>query len=448
MVSPTESVSPSTTVAEKSPLPAGRFRLVGWDVDATGQMVTDEICQLAAHVPSEDFSQYIMPYKDLTIFAQRRYMMYTKTIGRFRALRDKTNHKMLRTKSEISALVDFLMWLEKIKNQEPGCTGLILLCHDALELAPLLLIQALKRYDLLDRFSSIVKGFGNCYAFVKLRCESSVTSFTLKTLSKVLLDKEDEQTHSAKNRARIAYQLVQHLRAGMVDQSGPLVSDLGELAQFTWTVADKEAKIAPRLELLQRHQSLVPLFKSSAERPANGKATLPEKPANGKAIVAEQPANGKVTVAEQPSSDKATVAERPAGDKNGRGDRRRSGGGDRRLTLQERRRAVQLRSQLIEAMIDYDTLQKTWTEGKKEKLVGLLESALSEWNEADRKEMVEIAVRHFECPPLLPKAGRRRRGSSKSSASAPQTPTSSSSSPSSPPPTNGHSVTTTSSHLI
>lgn len=392
-------VLPTTSAAEKSALPDGKFRLVGWDVDATGQMVTDEICQLAAYTPQEDFSQYIMPYKDLTLFAQRRYMMYTKTIGRYRALKDKTNNKMLRTKSEISALVDFLMWLEKIKNQEPGCTGLILLCHDAIELAPLLLIQALKRYDLLDRFASIVKGFSNCYAFVKLKCESSVTSFTLKTLSKILLDKEDEQTHSARNRARIAYQLVQHLRAGLVEPSsggggGALVSDLGDLAQFTWTVGDKEATVAPRLEQLQRLMSLRPLFRSGVAAAAG----VEEKSGGG-------------------------------------------GGTFRRPSMQERRRAVQLRSQLLDAMIDYEMLSKTWSEGKKEKLVGLLEAALSEWNEADRQEVLEIAVRHFECPPppvAAAKVGQRRRsqrrGSSKSATSGdnstPQTPTSSSGSPS------------------
>jgi hypothetical protein len=61
------------------------------------------------------------------------------------------------------------------------------------------------RYQLLDRFRAVVKGFGDCYAFVKQKCEATLTSFSLKVVSKVLLDKDDEIA-TASERARLAYQ--------------------------------------------------------------------------------------------------------------------------------------------------------------------------------------------------------------------------------------------------
>lgn len=54
---------------------------------------------------------------------------------------------MLKTKSEVSALVDFLDWLEFV-NKKNGKNGVILICHESYKFNPHLLIKSLQKYVL------------------------------------------------------------------------------------------------------------------------------------------------------------------------------------------------------------------------------------------------------------------------------------------------------------
>lgn len=49
---------------------------------------------------------------------------------------------MLKTKSEVSALVEFLDWLERV-NEESGKKGVLLICHESYKFNPHLLIKSL-----------------------------------------------------------------------------------------------------------------------------------------------------------------------------------------------------------------------------------------------------------------------------------------------------------------
>lgn len=372
----------STSVSpKKSGIPNGEYRLVGWDVDTTGRRLIDEICQIAAYTPKDSFSQYIMPYKDLNPHAKRRHLVRTVTVGHFRMLKDNKTGKVIRSKSEISALVDFLNWLEKIRNQEPACTGIILLCHETYELAPLLLLEALRRYNLVDRFSELVKGFANCFAFVKQKCEQSVQSFSLKILSKILLDRENETTGSAVDRARLAYQLVHHLCQGMGENTGAGDATVSSkviveaLSEFTSTIADVEKAIDVFKLVLQRQNTLKPVF-----------------------------------------------------------------GPFMRISIAERRRAISLRRLLAEALFDYDALKKTWDDGSKgkESLSSLLNDKLSKASDNERQELLNILVNHFDpskpIPPRETSQSNKRNGHEKKhvndQSSTPETTPTSASSPS------------------
>ena len=90
-------------------------------------------------------------------------------------LKDLNTGKILKTKSEVSALQDFVSWLGRAKGAKEG---VILICHEPERkvnhfdndikkvfnyfypqvLVPLLL-QALHKYALLPAFSKIVSGF-------------------------------------------------------------------------------------------------------------------------------------------------------------------------------------------------------------------------------------------------------------------------------------------------
>ena len=72
-------------------------------------------------------------------------------IGRYRMLKDMESGKILKTKSEVSALQEFIDWLRESAEREgaPKSEGVLLACHEPTRkvLVPLLL-EALDKYNL------------------------------------------------------------------------------------------------------------------------------------------------------------------------------------------------------------------------------------------------------------------------------------------------------------
>lgn len=54
-----------------------------------------------------------------------------------------------------------------------------------------ILIIFIFRYSLVEEFKSVVYGFANVYAFIKKKCKKSVSSMSLRTLAKILLNKNN-----------------------------------------------------------------------------------------------------------------------------------------------------------------------------------------------------------------------------------------------------------------
>lgn len=59
----------------------------------------------------------------------------------------------------------------------------------------------------MDKFSEVVKGFANCHSFAQIHCQDTMVMFSLRILSKVLLDKEHIDTYKATERAKLAYEV-------------------------------------------------------------------------------------------------------------------------------------------------------------------------------------------------------------------------------------------------
>lgn len=189
-------------------IPDGRYRLIGWAIDTTGRRLIDEICQIAAYSPTSQFSQYIMPYKDINPTFIRRHWIRVINSGRYRMLKDLKTNKYIKTKSAASALTDFILWLEN--NRGDASHGVILVYHEFRKSAPAMLLEALRQYSLLERFKEVVKGFTNGFDIAEVKCAKTMKSFSLRMMSKVLLNK-DEDLNSAVDRARAAYQVIVHL---------------------------------------------------------------------------------------------------------------------------------------------------------------------------------------------------------------------------------------------
>lgn len=112
--------------------------------------------------------------------------------------------QVLKTKSEIYGLSDFIQWLEIVKGN--AVDGVILVSHEPRKVAAPLLLEALHKYNLLERFSAVVKGFANGYRVAEVKCAKTVRSFSLRTLSRVLLNNEEDLDNAA-DRARLAFQV-------------------------------------------------------------------------------------------------------------------------------------------------------------------------------------------------------------------------------------------------
>ena len=117
--------------AEES-LEPGAYRIVTWDLDTTGRKLVDEICQIGAFYEGGDseecsFSQYVMPHRNPNVGARRSFGIKVVSIGRYRMLKDLSTGTILKTKSEVSALKDFISWLGKAKGSSKG---VLLVCHE------------------------------------------------------------------------------------------------------------------------------------------------------------------------------------------------------------------------------------------------------------------------------------------------------------------------------
>lgn len=95
---------------------------------------------------------------------------------------------------------NFLDWLEERKKADVDSNGIVLLYHEQWKFIPYMILEAMKKYDLLDRFLNIVQYFANGYALAEAKCANTVKYYSLRQLSKVLLNQDDHDNNNiAKN---------------------------------------------------------------------------------------------------------------------------------------------------------------------------------------------------------------------------------------------------------
>ncbi|KMY95319.1 maternal protein exuperantia [Drosophila simulans] len=184
----------SSSVGVKEELPAGNYILVGVDIDTTGRRLMDEIVQLAAYTPTDHFEQYIMPYMNLNPAARQRHQVRVISIGFYRMLKSMQTYKIIKSKSEIAALKDFLNWLEQLKTKAgPSSDGIVLICHEQRKFIPYMILESLKKYGLLERFTASVKSFANSINLAKASIgDANLKNYSLRKLSKILSTTKEE----------------------------------------------------------------------------------------------------------------------------------------------------------------------------------------------------------------------------------------------------------------
>ncbi|EDV55346.1 maternal protein exuperantia [Drosophila erecta] len=190
----------SSPVDLKEELPAGNYIVVGVDIDTTGRRLMDEIVQLAAYTPTDHFEQYIMPYMNLNPAARQRHQVRVISIGFYRMLKSMQTYKIIKSKSEIAALKDFLNWLEQLKAKAgPSSDGIVLIYHEERKFIPYMILESLKKYSLLERFTKSVKAFANGINLAKASLgDANIKHYSLRKLYNMLSrTKEDDAACSA-----------------------------------------------------------------------------------------------------------------------------------------------------------------------------------------------------------------------------------------------------------
>jgi len=235
-------------------LAPGNYKIASFDLDTTGRRLVDEICQIGCHSLNSQkeespFTQYVIPHRNPNKAARRAYGICVVNIGRYRMLRDINTGEILKTKSEISALQDFLVWLEKVKEHSDG---VILVSHEQEKaiLVPLL-IQAFQRYDLMPQFCKLVKGFCNSANVIsKLGNKDEITSLSLRSLCKTVLRNTTIPTTSAVDRCKCVYEILSRVTGDKME----------EVVTFTNAV-DKEVDNLAQLQKIELLQSTMrPIF--------------------------------------------------------------------------------------------------------------------------------------------------------------------------------------------
>lgn len=125
---------------------------------------------------------------------------------------------MVKTKSEIGTLKDFLSWLEKINAETKDSRGVIMIYHEQRKFIPYMILEAMGKYGLLPRFFSTVKSFADSFALAESTLGNTIKYFTLKQLAKVILQEEEvtekdryDFEGNASVRVRLAYQIIEKL---------------------------------------------------------------------------------------------------------------------------------------------------------------------------------------------------------------------------------------------
>lgn len=176
-----------------------------------------KVVHLAAYSPKEQFDQYVIPVMNLNPAARQRHQLRIITVGFFRMLKCTLTNKVVKCKTEVVALKSFLGWLEQRKAADTESNGVVLVYNESIKFTPYMLLEALKKYDLVERFSQIVVGFVDGHALAEAKCDDVAKMEALREITKNTTKEDDDEKNFEGNamvRAQIAYKLLEQLAKG------------------------------------------------------------------------------------------------------------------------------------------------------------------------------------------------------------------------------------------
>nr|CAD7408672.1 unnamed protein product [Timema poppensis] len=173
-----------------------RHRVVCYDLETTGLELVDEIIQIGGSVDqSRIFSKYIVP-ATRRVHPDAARIIGLQVVEGGKGLKDLRDNSLLDAVDEGSGLEEFLHWLEEVRGD---VDGIVLASHGAIFLDIPVLLIALRRRNLTDRFKQIVSGFCDTYAI--FRADLKIKKYTLQSLYEQFIGRRPEK-HRAPEDAR------------------------------------------------------------------------------------------------------------------------------------------------------------------------------------------------------------------------------------------------------
>lgn len=176
---------------------------------------------------------------------------------------------MVKTKPEIAVLKDFLDWLETLRKNDPESQGIILIHHEQRKFVPYMLLEALQKYDLVDRFMKSVKSFADGFALSVEKCGNPVKYFSILQTADILKlnNKDDKETYDfdgcARIRTKLAYQIIEQIARGdETDLDAEATANkMHELVfQRASSIKSHFASLDDQNKCMERQNSMRPIF--------------------------------------------------------------------------------------------------------------------------------------------------------------------------------------------
>ncbi|ETN67967.1 maternal protein exuperantia [Anopheles darlingi] len=387
------------------PLPYGKYTLIGIDIDTTGRRLIDEIVQISAFTPDHQYAQYIIPLMNLNPAARQRHQVRVITVGFFRMVKSMQNYRVMKTKPEAATLNDFLDWLEARLKEDVGSEGIVLVYNEQRKFVPYMVIEALKKYKLLDRFTESVKSFANGFRLAEERCNKTIKFLSIHQLAKIVLGENDSALEgfegNAAYRAKMAFEITRRLATNKSKHaSSPTEADescVNSSDDATSSTADEDVSNS-ETEKVEKSSE-----KSATEADQNDTEAEPEatqdvaQSVGPKQLSEEERVKMCEVLCELASPISTEISELDEQEKIlvRQNSLRPVFLLYFKTTIYHRVKAVTYRRVLAEIGHDYESLRKVWQESKREGMEAIVNKII-ELKEEERTELTELLDCHYD----------------------------------------------------
>lgn len=177
--------------------------------------------------------------------------------------------QVIKTKTEIASLLDFLDWLESLNTKD----GIIFVYHDQLKFTPYMVIEAMRKYQLLDRFQKSVKSFVNGYDLASEKTGGSGIKYLSLALNyKIQKEKLGMETNDPEEfdgdatvRAKLSYEICMLMAHGgekkevEADAMAAIVNEF--VREKARAISGELDEICEQEECIKRQSSLREVFR-------------------------------------------------------------------------------------------------------------------------------------------------------------------------------------------